>query len=148
MYTTRIRIKNKFFIKIRIQDSIQRMVHQPVTNRCLMNISWFWVVYFKCAISTVLIRLFRKFFVKRKNIVLKRKRKLTNIFSFSFATKKFLPCYEEIFYRNDIIIRMAESSLSLSLSLSVVTPFFKELKRDICCGLLFLLILQKANATP
>jgi hypothetical protein len=46
-------------------------------------------------------------------------RKFSDIFSLSFAIQKFPPSGEQICHRNDIIVSMAQSNSSLSLSLSL-----------------------------
>ncbi len=42
--TTRIRIENKFSIKIRIQNPVDGMMKQSVADICLVNITWFWII--------------------------------------------------------------------------------------------------------
>ncbi len=39
--TARIRIKNKFLIKVRIKLKMNQMMKQPVANGCFVNVSWF-----------------------------------------------------------------------------------------------------------
>ena len=142
--SARKRIKNKFIIKIQIQNPVNCMVKQPVPDSCFMNIARFWVIYFESIIWAMFIRFFGKLAMERKNIIHKMDGKLINIFSFFLITQKFAPCGKQIFYRNDIIVDMIKTSSSLSLS--AMLRFSTASKRDIWFGWISSLIFLKERA--
>ncbi len=59
-------------------------------------------------VAPMLISLFQKFVVKRENVAHQAKLKLLNIFLVPLATHKFLPSFQKVFRRNDIIICMTQ----------------------------------------
>jgi hypothetical protein len=66
--SARIRVKNKFPVKMRTQNSVNSVVRQPIAHRCLMNIARLWIGDFKSVIATMSIGLTFQTIMQIKNI--------------------------------------------------------------------------------
>lgn len=131
-----IRIKNKLAVEKWIQDPVDRMMQEAISNRGFMNVSWLRVVNLKSVISAVPISLVGKAMVQCDKIIHEMSREQGDIIALSFARQKLLPRGKQIFKRNDILIRTMEPRPN-SLSLSLVPEahrFSSASKRDIWFG--------------
>jgi hypothetical protein len=118
--STRVRVENKFWIEVRIQDSVNGVMQKPIPDGRFVNVARFWIVDPKRLIRPVLICFVRELLVQAENVVGQMKRKSLDVFTSTLVTKKFTPRSEQIFYGDDIMVDVTRphSSLSLSLSLS------------------------------
>lgn len=130
-----IGVENKFPIEIRIQDSVNSVMKEPISHGCFMYIVRLRVIDAERCVSAVAVSFFGKVATKGNNIIGKPNGEFFDVFAAALASEEFAPCYKQVFHRNDIIIGMKKAGISsLSLSLSVAPRFSRESKRDICCG--------------
>lgn len=86
-----VAIKDERPVKKRVQNSIHRMVHQPVTNRRLVNNPMFWVEDVKAMIGTMPVLSVHEVHLERKHIIFQVTLKLLHVLPPSFTTTKFSP---------------------------------------------------------
>ena len=88
---------NESFIKNRIQDSENSMVQNPIADRCLMNMSHFWITDIKASISLMSVLLCRQIAMQLKNVLLELELKRLHILFVTLVRPKFVPRRKEIF---------------------------------------------------
>ena len=89
--TARVRIIKECWVKKRIKNSKDCMMHYSVSHRCLMDNTAFRVADNKRFIRTMNIIVTFQICMKLKKIVLKISFKINNILFFSFAFSELKP---------------------------------------------------------
>ncbi|OGM54334.1 hypothetical protein A3F62_01095 [Candidatus Woesebacteria bacterium RIFCSPHIGHO2_12_FULL_44_11] len=77
--TARIGVKNEFFIKIGIQNSIDCVVEKSVCHPRFVDTPWFWIVYLKGKIFSVPVSFVSQLLVKINKIIDQVEGKFKNI---------------------------------------------------------------------
>jgi hypothetical protein len=121
--STRVRVKNKFWIEVRIQDSVNGVMQKPIPDGRFVNVARFWIIDPERLIGPVTVRLIEKVAMQRENMVGQVKRISLDVFAAALVTKKFTPRSEQIFYGDDIMVDVTRPHSSLSLSLSIPPRF-------------------------
>ena len=88
---TRVRVENKFWIEVRIQNPIDSMMQKPVPYGSLVNVARLRIVDPECFIRPVLIGFVEKLAVQSENIISQMKRKTFDVFATALISKRFAP---------------------------------------------------------
>lgn len=62
--SARKRMKNKFFVEIRIKLAVKSAVQYPISSGGFMNISWFWIRNVKSLIIAVSVSFVNEILIK------------------------------------------------------------------------------------
>src|SRR3989338_10892305 len=87
-----------------------------------MDMSPFWVINIKSMISAMRICLIDQLGMKLYNMIHQVTRKFLYIWFRFFANNKFLPSQKEVFYRNNILIRMSQLDFHIQTPPLKTTP--------------------------
>lgn len=99
--STRIRVKKKYVIKQRIQNSKYGMMHYSIPNSGFMNYAIFRIADCKPLIWPVAINFVCQFAMQLEQIVFQMPLKFLNIRLASFPLAKFLPSQKQILKTNN-----------------------------------------------
>ena len=135
--SARIRIVDETLIEIRVEDTIDGIMYQSVTHARLVNITAFGVGYDKMFVATMSVDVQLEVVVQLKNIVHEIRLEFEDVRSVTFPSPKFCPRSEEIFYRDDRIVGMSETTLKNPPA--IFSRFWSESKRLICSGMSIIL---------
>ena len=88
---TRVRIKNKLWIEVWIQNPVNGVMQKPVPDGGLVNIARFRIVDPERFIRPVLVSLIKDLAVQSEDIISQMKRKSFDVFATALISKKFAP---------------------------------------------------------
>jgi len=108
VFATRVRIVDELAVEERVQRSVERVMHQPIPHGCLVDVAWFGIVDSKCMVWPMPVGFLSQLPMERHNVVHKMQRKRGDILSISLSAQEFLPCREQILYRDDMLVCMKQ----------------------------------------
>lgn len=114
-FSARIRVRDKGAVEKGVEFAIKRVVEKPIAHARFVDIARLRVIDFEVFIPSMLVGARDKIGVEFRNILYKIVLKRLHIFLLLLATGKFLPCIEQIFGRNDIVVGMRNADSAHSL---------------------------------
>ena len=114
VFSGRPRIKDKFLIPHLLYDSNNGIVQKSIVNASLVDMPLFWIINEKRKITAMFIIPVYQILMQFKNVVLKVKLELSDIFLSPFVSAKFGPSVEQIFYRKPSFRNSDSNSYRLS----------------------------------
>ncbi|HEY4521312.1 MAG TPA: four helix bundle protein [Candidatus Paceibacterota bacterium] len=108
LFSTRIRVGYKGTVKEWVELSVDGVVDETVAHGRLVDVTRLRVADLERVVRAVTIFARKKIVMERKNVVHQVVLELLHVFLLAFASHEFLPCAEQIFNRNDIVVCMSE----------------------------------------
>ena len=100
-HAARVRIRDKRPVKERVEDTVDRMVQEPVTNARFVNVARFRIGDFERMITAMAVIVLDNLITKLYDIIHKVEVKFLNVRLRSFSRKKFLPRRKQVFGRGN-----------------------------------------------
>lgn len=81
------------------------VMQQPVAHRRFMNIAGFWITDPKVLVIIVMVFAAHEIFMQISDFIAQPKHEFLHVFLLSLSSDKLLPCFAEVFHRDDFFKR-------------------------------------------
>ena len=122
-------------------------MEQAVMHARLVDIARLGVGDTEVVVASVFVDFVFELLVQSKYVVHQISLKFLHILLASLAPQKFLPRFEQVFYRNDIVVGMSEQNPRVDPPpAGIFCPCWSISKSPICCGMNTMLPYRKSTA--
>ncbi len=99
-FSGRPRIENEYLIPYRLNDPVDGVMEQSITNRSFVNMTPFRIADEKRKISTVLVDVIFQVLIQLENMIFEIYLKLRHVAFVGFSSLKFRPSVEQVLQEN------------------------------------------------
>ncbi len=107
-HSTRVRVSNEGAVEEWVEHTMNSMMQKSVAHHGFVDVAWLGVRDVEGVITTMSVCFVCEISMDGEDIVEKVILEKLHIHLTPFSTNKFFPRIEQIFYRNDTIVRMSE----------------------------------------